>query len=383
MKFTIQRQAFINQLNHVSRAIPVKATIPVLTGIKIEASQEGLRLIGSDSEISIESFIDIKDEQYQLQVEQEGSIVVTARLFNDIIRKLPTNDVTLSADEQFVLTITSGQAVFTLNGMNGNTYPQLPTIEEDHKVKLPTLLFKEMINQTIFSASNQESRPILTGLHFSAHDEYIIGVATDSHRLSRREIPVAYSQAELNFDNMTIPKKTVIELTRIVEDEQNLYMTIADKQVIFNVDNLVIYSRLLEGNYPDTQRLIPQANDIEIVVDSNVLLSAIDRASLLSHQGKNNVVQLHLENNQVELSVNSNERGQASEAIDVKSTKGSEIKISFNPDYMKDALKSFGGVDVVLGFQSNVRPILITAVESSQQAHNDSLQLLTPIRTHQ
>lgn len=382
MKFTIQRQAFINQLNHVSRAIPAKATIPVLTGIKIDVNFDGIRLIGSDSEISIESFIDKNDEQYHLNIEEEGSLVVTSRLFNDIIRKLPTNDVTLETDDQFVLTISSGQAIFTLNGINGATYPQLPVIEEDHKVKLPTLLFKEMINQTIFSASNQESRPILTGLHFTAQDQFVIGVATDSHRLSRREIPVAYSKNELNFENMTIPKKTVIELTRIVEDNQDLFMIVADKQVIFNIDNLVIYSRLLEGNYPDTQRLIPQKNDIEIIVDSNVLLGAIDRASLLSHQGKNNVVQLSLENNKVELSVNSNERGQASEEIDVKSVQGSEIKISFNPDYMKDALKAFSGADIKLGFQSNVRPILITALESSHQAHNDSLQLLTPIRTH-
>lgn len=382
MKFTIQRQAFMTQLNHVSHAIPVKATIPVLTGIKIEVSNQGIRLIGSDSEISIESFLDINDDQYHLNIEQEGSIVVTSRLFNDIIRKLPTNDVTLESDDQFVLTISSGQAVFTLNGMNGSTYPQLPTIEEDHQIKLPTLLFKELIHQTIFSASNQESRPILTGLHFSAKDQYIIGVATDSHRLSRREIPVQYSQNELNFDNMTIPKKTVTELTRIVEDNQELFMTVANKQVIFNVDNLVIYSRLLEGNYPDTQRLIPQDNHIEITVDSNNFLNAIERASLLSHQGKNNVVQLSLENNRVELSVNSNERGQASEEIDVKSIKGSEIKISFNPDYMKDALKAFSGADIILSFQSNVRPILMKTVKASEQVHNECIQLLTPIRTH-
>ncbi len=381
MKFTINRNSFINELSNVTRAVPAKATIPVLTGIKLSVTNEGVTLIGSDAEISIESFISIQDEQYQLNIEEVGELVITARLFNDIIRKLPTEDITLESNDQFLLTITSGQAVFNLNGIDANTYPQLPEINEDQRLDLPTILFKDLINQTIFSASNQESRPILTGLHLTAGDKLLQGVATDSHRLSRREIPVTYAQSELNFDSMTIPKKTVTELTRIVQDDQTLQMIVAEKQVIFMVDNLIIYSRLLEGNYPDTQRLIPNENSTEIIVDSINFLSAIERASLMAHQGKNNAVQLTIEDQVVELSVHSNERGQANEEIETKSVIGDNIKISFNPDYMKDALRSFGGSDIKIGFQSAVRPLLISS--ASQDTDNDQLlQLLTPIRTH-
>ena len=383
MKFTINRQAFTNQLNDVSRAVPSKATIPILTGIKLEANEDGITLIGSDADISIESFLPSDNERYQLKIEESGSIVVAARLFNEIIRKLPTNEINLESNDQFQLTIKSGPAVFTLSGQDGQVYPHLPEVDTDHAILLPTIPFKEMINHTIFSASNQESRPILTGLNLSIFKDYVSGVATDSHRLSRREIPLHLDPSQLELTNLTIPKKTVVELVKIVEDDQDLKMVINEQQVIFLLDNLIIYSRLLEGNYPDTQRLIPQDHQTELVLNANDFLQAIERASIISHQGKNNIVQLSISPDQVKLAVKGNERGGLSEAIDYQAASGNELVISFNPDYMKDALKSFNGVDIKIQFQTAVRPMLLSSLEKAEGDHNDLLQLLTPIRTHQ
>ena len=383
MKFTINRQAFTNQLNDVSRAVPSKATIPILTGIKLEANEDGITLIGSDADISIESFLPADNERYQLKIEESGSIVVAARLFNEIIRKLPTNEINLESNDQFQLTIKSGPAVFTLSGQDGQAYPHLPEVDTDHAILLPTIPFKAMINHTIFSASNQESRPILTGLNLSIFKDYVSGVATDSHRLSRREIPIHLDPSQLELTNLTIPKKTVVELVKIVEDDQDLKMVINEQQVIFLLDNLIIYSRLLEGNYPDTQRLIPQDHQTELVLNANDFLQAIERASIISHQGKNNIVQLSISPDQVKLAVKGNERGGLSEAIDYQAASGNELVISFNPDYMKDALKSFNGVDIKIQFQTAVRPMLLSSLEKAEGDHNDLLQLLTPIRTHQ
>ena len=383
MKFTINRQAFTNQLNDVSRAVPSKATIPILTGIKLEANEDGITLTGSDADISIESFLPSDNERYQLKIEESGSIVVAARLFNEIIRKLPTNEINLESNDQFQLTIKSGPAVFTLSGQDGQVYPHLPEVDTDHAILLPTIPFKEMINHTIFSASNQESRPILTGLNLSIFKDYVSGVATDSHRLSRREIPLHLDPSQLELTNLTIPKKTVVELVKIVEDDQDLKMVINEQQVIFLLDNLIIYSRLLEGNYPDTQRLIPQDHQTELVLNANDFLQAIERASIISHQGKNNIVQLSISPDQVKLAVKGNERGGLSEAIDYQAASGNELVISFNPDYMKDALKSFNGVDIKIQFQTAVRPMLLSSLEKAEGDHNDLLQLLTPIRTHQ
>lgn len=382
MKFTIGRAAFTAQLIDVSRAIPSKATIPILTGLKITATNDGITLIGSDAEISIESFLSVQDESLNLTIEETGSVVVTARIFNDIVRKLPTTQVTIETNDQFILTATSGDAVFSLNGQDGQSYPRLPEIESDRKINLPTVLFKELISQTIFSASNQESRPVLTGVHLTLNEGHISGAATDSHRLSKREIPVEFSSDQANFEAITIPKKTLNELERIVQDDQSIEMIVTEQQIIFLIDNLTIYSRLLEGNYPDTDRLLPDSHNTEIVLSADHFLHAIDRASLMSHQGKNNVVQLDITSDNIDLSVQGSSLGSANESIAFKSITGEPIKISFNPDYMKDALRSFNGVDINIGFQSSVRPLLISAVEKSDISHNELLQLLTPIRTH-
>lgn len=382
MKFTINRNALTTQLANVSRAIPSKATIQILTGLKLSVSNEGITLIGSDSDISIESFLPIDDESLNLTIEKTGDVVLPARLFNEIVKKLPLENVTIEMNENFSVTVTSGKAMFNIVGIDGNAYPHLPEIEADKRITLPTASFKQMINQTIFAASNQESRPVLTGIHLQATSNYLTAIATDSHRLSKREIPVDINETQLNFDAITIPKKTMTELTRIIEDDQTLFMIVAQQQVIFIADNLTIYSRLLEGNYPETSRLIPTSHQTEMIVNANEFHQAIDRAALMSHEGKNNVVQLTVDNAVVELSVNGNEAGHVAEIINTKSAGGDDLNISFNPDYMKDALKSFGDIAVKVEFQSAVRPLLISAETESEIPHNQLLQLLTPVRTH-
>lgn len=390
MKFTINRLPFLEQLTNVGRAVSGKATIPILQGIKISVEEDKITLTGSDSEISIESTLYVKDETYHIQIEETGSIVLTARLFSDIVRKLPTGQVTIESNAQNQTLITSGKAHFTLIGQDGSAYPRLPDYSEEFRLIIPTIPFKNMVNQTIFSASNQESRPVLTGLHLVAEEGFIRGVATDSHRLSQRDVSMTETKEELGFDQLTIPKKSVVELTRIVKDDQIIEMLVLDKQIIFFVDNVIIYSRLLEGNYPETDRLIPTEYETRITVNSNTFHEAIDRASLISHQGKNNVVQLSFDNEIVSLYVRGNERGEGVEHIEVKAVEGSPTTIAFNPDYMKEALKSFEGVDIHIDIQSAIRPMLLSPAtyeedneeEVEDAKHNSLLQILTPIRTH-
>ncbi len=383
MKISIKKDALVTQVANVSRAIQSKATISILTGIKIAATQSGLYLTGSDAEISIESYLDKNNDSYDLTIEDTGSIVVTASLFNDIIRKLPEDKIYLESNEDnSILTISSGSAVFELMGQDGSQYPHLPEFDETNKIPLPTKLFKELIDRTIFSASNQENRPYLTGLNLTVHPTHLIGVATDSHRLSRRIIPVQIEESKIDFESFTIPKKTVTELSRIVGDDEDLAMVVGSTQVIFLLEHTIIYSRLLEGNYPDTNRLIPTSSSTDIVVNSEIFHQALDRASLISHQGKNNVVLLNIIDGSVELTVSGNERGQVFEKINTKSVTGEDLQISFNPDYMKEALRSFGEIDVKVQFQTAVHPMLISSEEPSDIPHNELLQLLTPIRTH-
>ncbi len=382
MKFTINRSVFTQQINNIQRAIPSKTTINILYGIKISIDDNQMTLIGSDADISIESYIRLNDETAQLNIEETGSVVLPARLLSDIVKKLPTETVAVSIDEKNIAVISSGAAEFQIVGIDGNEYPRLPEVDLEHQIKLPTLAFKNMINQTIFAASNQESRPILTGLHLILGQDHLTAVATDSHRLSQRQVPLPLENTNESFESLTIPKKTMTELARIVPDDAELLMSITEQQVIFKFEETTIYSRLLEGNYPATDRLIPTSATTQLILNATDFLQAIDRASLMSHEGKNNIVQLDIVDKDVELSVRGNEIGNVAEEIAYESTEGEDLKISFNPDYMKEALRSFGDILIKIEFNSPVRPMLLTSLEPSEIPNNELLQLLTPVRTH-
>ncbi len=382
MKFTIKRQPFANQLANILRAVSHTAPIEVLKGIKISCDDSGITLIGSDAEISIESFLPVSDPSLDIHIERSGSVVLPARLFNEVVRKLPTDKVSIDVNEANAATITSGTAVFVISGVDGDQYPRLPDVNLDHQISLPTIAFKNMITQTLFATSNQENRPILTGVHLIAGEGHIRGVATDSHRLSRRDIPMNFESSEQIFDDITIPKKTLNELVRIVGDDQELTMTVTDQQVIFKSENNTIYSRLIEGSYPETDRLLPQESSTEFVVDAQVFLAAIDRAALIANESINTTVHLDVSEDKVEVSVPGNEASFVSENIEYENVSGPQINISFNPDYMKEALNAFGATNIRLKFKSAVEPIFIVAEEESEIPHNELLQLLTPIRTH-
>ena len=379
MRFSINRDYFIEQLNHVIRAIPSKTTMQILTGLKIELTNDQLILIGSDSNISIENIINVSEPAAQLTIIETGGIILTARLFIDIIKKLPTPIIEIEVNDRHTATIQSGKATFTLNGIHVNQYPKLPEISDTQELTIPSLLLKKMINQTIFSASNQETRPILTGLNITFHKTHLTGVTTDSHRLSKRDIPV---ETDLEQLSLTIPKKTVIELTRILDDDTDVSISIMNQQIIFSFANLVIYSRLLEGNFPEVNRLIPTQHNTRLVVNTQQFIQAIDRAALLARVAKSNVVQLNINENSVSLYVQGITIGNSTEEIAYESVSGSPLVIAFNPDYMLDAIRSFGEESIKLSFISGERPLLLETASDSPDPHNQLIQILTPIRTH-
>ncbi|SFH81781.1 DNA polymerase III subunit beta [Pisciglobus halotolerans] len=379
MKFTIKRTAFLNRLADVQRAISSRTTIPILTGIKIIADRDGLTLTGSDSDISIEAFIPIEEESNQLEIEETGAIVLQARFFNEIVRKLPEETMTVEVLDRFQTSITSASASFTINGIDANNYPHLPVIDENESFHLPVNLFKQVINQTVIAASSHESRPILTGINIVIENEQLLAVATDSHRLSQRVIPLSMTpeQAQKTY-NVVIPAKSLIELAKTLEDTaETIEMMVTENQVLFKTENLYFYSRLLEGRYPDTNRLIPDQTATSVEFDAHTLLGSIERASLLSHEGKNNVVKLSVNPDRIKISGNSPEVGNVEEEVAFKSMTGESIDLSFNPDYMKDALRAFGQMDIKVKFTSPVRPfILVPAAEGKE-----FIQLITPVRT--
>ncbi|SFB01617.1 MULTISPECIES: DNA polymerase III subunit beta [unclassified Bacillus (in: firmicutes)] len=378
MRFIIQRDRLVQSVQDVMKAVTSRTTIPILTGIKIVATQDGVTLTGSDSDISIESFIPKEESGDEIvEIKQAGSIVLQAKFFSEIVKKLPTDTVEMEVQGNLQTVIRSGKSEFNLNGLDAEEYPHLPHIEEDNIFRIPTDLLKAMIRQTVFGVSTSETRPILTGVNWKVENEELTCIATDSHRLALRK--AAIETGNNASYNVVIPGKSLNELSKILDDNNELVeIVITENQVLFKAKHLLFFSRLLEGNYPDTTRLIPNESKTEVVVNTKEFLQAIDRASLLAREGRNNVVKFStLEGGIVEISSNTPEIGKVVEEVQSQSIEGEELKISFSAKYMMDALKALEGTDIRVSFTGAMRPFLIRPL------HDESiLQLILPVRTY-
>lgn len=378
MKFEIMRDKLLDGLSDVMKAISQKVTIPILTGIKIEVTEKGLTMTGSDSDITICTSIPVEQDGEQIiQVMESGMIVLQAKFFSEIVRKLPTNDVVIEVTEGMHTHIRSGKSEFHLIGSDPYEYPVLPEVSDEHRMSLPSDLIKSVIRETVFAVSQHETRPILTGVHWELKDGELVCVATDSHRLASRK--TSPEQVPEQPFSIVIPGKSLQELNKILPDTQEpVEIIFADQQVLFKTRNVLFYSRLLEGNYPDTSRLIPSEYKTSVTVNGKQLLQAIDRASLLAREDRNNIVRFSAEGgNTLEVSSNSPEVGKVEELIEAQEVTGEDLKISFSAKYMMDALKAIDGQNIEVHFTGTMRPFILKATD------NDSiLQLILPVRTY-
>ncbi|RBW69152.1 DNA polymerase III subunit beta [Bacillus taeanensis] len=380
MHFVIDKDQLVQSVQDVMKAVSSRTTIPILTGIKIVAHDEGITITGSDSDISIERFIPIEEDDKQyVEVQRMGSIVLQARFFADIVKKLPASQVEIEVLERLTTRIRSGASEFNLNGLDPEEYPRLPEIAEENLFSIQADLLKQIIRQTVFAVSTSETRPILTGVNWRMEDGRLTCVATDSHRLAMRHATIESNTADLKFSNVVIPGKSLSELSKIIDDGNELIdIVVTENQILFKAKNILFYSRLLDGNYPDTSRLIPDESKTDVVLSTKKFLQAIERASLLAREGRNNVVKLvSLESKNMEISSNSPEIGKVFEHVEAQSFEGDEVKISFSAKYMMDALKAIDSADVVVSFTGAMRPFLIRPI------NEDSIvQLILPVRTY-
>ncbi|WP_026561637.1 DNA polymerase III subunit beta [Bacillus sp. J37] len=378
MKFIIQRDKLVQGVQDVMKAVSSRTTIPILTGIKIVAHTEGVTLTGSDSDISIESFIPAEEDGKEfVEIVQAGSVVLTAKFFSEIVKKLPMEIVEIEVGNHHSTIIRSGKAEFSLNGLDAEEYPLLPQIEEDNIFKIPTDLLKAMIRQTVFAVSTSETRPILTGVNWKLENGELICIATDSHRLALRKAMI--NSENQSYYNAVIPGKSLSELSKILDDtSEPIEIVITENQVLFKAKNLLFFSRLLDGNYPDTSRLIPSDSKTNLTLNSKEFLQAIDRASLLAKEARNNVVKLStLTDGMIEVSSNSPEIGKVSEEIQAEEVVGEELKISFSAKYVMDALKALEGTEIHVNFTGAMRPFVIRTKDDDSM-----LQLILPVRTY-
>lgn len=264
MEFIVNHKQFTQALSEVSKAISTKTLIPILSGIKITADQSGITLIASNSNIFIEKFIPISIEDEQITtILKAGSIVVPAKYFIEIIKKMPSEILIKSMNEQLI-TIQSDEITLNLNGLSANEFPNVPFLDSHTEIQVETEQLIEVFKQTVFATAKNESRPVLTGVHFVIDHNKLICAATDSHRLALREIPIS-SHAKLNC---IVPSSTISELLKLMSSNSNLvYIYLSESHIIFKFGTITLYSRLIEGKYPNISGLIPNESQTIINID--------------------------------------------------------------------------------------------------------------------
>ena len=371
MKFVIKQDILLEGLNHTARAISPRNLIPILTGIKFELKEEGLYLSASDTDISIRCLI---PNDKIIDIKELGSIVIGGKYIVEIVKKLPNMDITIEVMDGYKMLVSTDNTEFNLNGINPQEFPNLDLKETTNPIIMQTKVFKKIINQTFFATSQNESRPLLTGINFRIDGNIMEIIATDSYRLAKKNI-VLDRELENNL-NIVIPGKNLLELSKIMDDDkESLELHVFENKILFKYKNILFLSRLLSGTYPATSSIIPSDFVVSVECSCNGFYEMLDRASLLTSKKKKNTIKLQLKDKELTISSNSPEIGKVEEKMLVSSN--DKISISFSSKYMLDCIKSFDVSNVTLYMNDDNSPIIVKSSE------DDSLvQLVLPIKTY-
>ena len=376
MEFIVNHKHFTQALSEVSKAISTKSIIPILSGIKITADQSGITLIASNSNIFIEKFIPSSiDDEKITTILKAGTIVVPAKYFIEIIKKMPSDIVIKSKNEQ-TITIQSEEITLNLNGFPANEFPNVPLIDDHAEIKIETNQLMDAFKQTVFAVAKNESRPVLTGVHIELDHNKLICAATDSHRLAIRETTISTDMKA----NCIVPSATISELLKLMGSySEFVYIYLSESHIIFTFGTTTLYSRLIEGKYPNISSLIPNDFQTVINIDRQRILQGIDRSSLLASEWANNNVNLEIINEStIKIYSNASQIGKISEKQQIDAIQGEkQLNISFDGRFMIDALRAIKEETVTLSFSGSMRPILIEAGKQSAAVH-----LISPVRPY-
>ena len=375
MRFTIKREEFLKGLNIASRAISSKNAKAVLENFKLELNEKGLFITGTDENISIKTQVPYKlGEQDIIRNYKEGSVLIKARLLVEMIRKMDTEEITLDVIDSTIATIsnTNNRSEYSLNCVKVDEYPDLDLEANGVQLNLTVNDFNTLVNQTAFAASLKEQRPILTALNLEAKDGVLTATATDSARMARKTISIPLGIEFL----ANVPAKMMVEVSHLLKGKDSLDIAFSDKKALFTIGTTIVATRLIAGDYPNTKNIVPKITNYTLEVNANDLMKAIDRANILSID-RENVVDLTMSEDGIEISAKSSQVGSAVERIDVFKYVGSNLKVSFNSEFVIAAVKALGCADVTFAFVGEMKPFVV------ENASDDSIvQIVTPVRTY-
>lgn len=375
MEFKIKNEFFNKAVGEVSSAISAKTPFPILTGIKLTACEDHLKLTGSNSDLVIEKVIPAADEGAVLEIVKTGSVVVTSRYLTELIKKLP-GDIHIKVNEKHNVTIISDEIITYINGFPAEQYPKLPEFENSHGIQISSVKLSAIIKQTVFAVSKNDTRPVLTGVHMIVKENHFSCAATDSRRLAFLETRIA-SASKGSF---IVPGSSLKELLKLLapQEESEIQIFPSESYLVFKTKSLMLCSRLIEGKYPDVTGLIPKEAKTVIKLDAKKLLKGIDRACLFALEWKNNNVLLEIKEGTLKISSVSSAIGKIEETQPLLEITGEqELSISLDGNFLMDALKAIQEEHVLLSFSGSMKPVIIKPVSDESY-----IQLVSPVRSY-
>lgn len=373
MKFKVLREELLKNVQIAQRAIAAKNPVPVLANFKLVIDDKGLTIISSNNELSIVTRVAIaKQGKTILSDMEDGGTLVNAKLFTDIVRKVEGEALSVELFDGTVVQVSDGRSTYKLNSVKVEEYPEIDLDTNGVRFDIAAKMLKKIVEQTAFAASTKEQRPIMTAVNLDVGDGKLVATATDSARLSRKEISI---DSPVKFV-ANVPAKTLVDVVGLTEVEEMVSISTTDKRITFEFGTTMLVSRLIGGEYPNTSNIIPKTSNFFLLANAKELMSAMERVALLSVE-RENVVKLSLSETSVEVSSKSAQVGSAVEALSHFSFNGDKFEISFNAGYLMEAIRAADAEDIKIGFLGEMRPFVI------KNDKDDSLvQLATPVRTY-
>ena len=349
MKIVCTKSNLVKGVSIEYKAVPSKTTMPILECILIDATTDIIRLTANDMELGIQTDIDG-------QILERGMIAIDAKIFSEIVRKLPDNDVIIETNENLQTTIVCEKAKFDISGKPGEEFSYLPVIEKEDSIEISQFTLKEVIRQTIFSIADTESNKLMTGELFEIKDNMLRVVSLDGHRISIRKIEL---KDQVNDKKLVVPGKTLIEVSKILsgELESQVYISYTNNHIVFEFDNTIVVSRLIEGEYFKIDQMLSSDYDTKVKINKKELLSCIDRATLLVKEEDKKPIIINIGDEVMELKIKS-QIGSMNEEI-VINKEGKDLLIGFNPKFLIDALRVIDEEEVTLYLMNAKAPCFI------------------------
>lgn len=367
MKLTCNQETLSKALNTVLKAVTVRTTIPILKGILLQTVGDNkLKLSSSDLDFSIETTIDAN-------IESSGSIIVNAKLFNDIIKKLSNDIITIEITDNMLVSIKTLNSKFTVISQNPEEFPNIPGIEDfKSELSFDRVLLKDMIRQTQFCASIDDTKGVIVGILMELTPDKFNMVAIDGYRMAVRRENVTNKESK----KIIISARILNEVSKIISEDQgkeDIRILLSDKNAIMLLEDTKVVMRLLEGEFISYEDVLPKDHKTNVIIDRISMINSIERASLLSREGKNNLIRVEVKENLMIITSNS-EEGNVREDIIMEKT-GEDIEIGFNSKYLLDALKAVEDEDIRMEFSSSIKPCLVKPLTGDRYEY-----LILPVR---